>query len=163
MTILLWGLPDDPPMAAVKDALDVFGTPYFFLDQRDVAHTQVRFHVGRTVSGILNNNGTTLCLEDVTAVYLRPHDTRRLPDVARAGENSSLWRHALRVDEMLLSWADLTPAAVLNRPTAAASNGSKPYQASLIRRQGFEVPDTLITTSAASLDSFRVQHGPIIF
>jgi hypothetical protein len=163
VTILLWGLPDDPPMAAVKDALDIFGTPYFFLNQREVRDTHVRLNVGRTISGVLNSNGTTLDLEDVTAVYLRPHDTRRLPDIATAGENSPLWRHALRVDEILFSWADLTPAAVLNRPTAAASNGSKPYQASLISAHGFDIPDTLITTSSAALEPFRDQYGEIIF
>ncbi len=163
MTTLLWGLPDDPPMAAVKNALDILGSPYFFLDQREVSDTHVRFHVGRTMSGTLRSNGAALRLEDVTAVYLRPHDTRRLPDVARAGDNSSLWRHALRVDEILLSWADLTPAAVLNRPSAAASNSSKPYQADLIRAHGFDVPDTLITTSSAALETLRIQHDEIIF
>jgi hypothetical protein len=163
MTILLWGLPDDPPMAAVKNALDILGSPYFFLDQREVSETHVRFHVGHTMSGTLRSNGATIHLEDVTGVYLRPHDTRRLQDVAQAGENSPLWRHALRVDEILLSWADLTPAAVINRPSAASSNSSKPYQAALIRDHGFDVPDTLITTSSAALERLRIQHDQIIF
>src|SRR5215472_38602 len=133
MTILLWGLPDDPPLAAVREALDVFGARYFFLDQRQVADTHVHFHAGRTLSGTLRSSGVALRLEDITAVYLRPHDTRRLPDIAGAGENSMPWRRALTVDEMLLSWADSSSAVVLNRPSAAASNSSKPYQAAILR------------------------------
>ena len=161
--ILLWGLPSDPPIVAVKDALDTLGSPYFFFDQLEVCRAHVRFQVGRTLAGTLSCNGATLRLEEVTGVYLRPHDTRRLPEIAWAGEHSSLRQQALRVDELLLSWADLTPATVLNRPATSASNGSKPYQATLIRGHGFSVPDTLITTSVAAVKRFQAQHGDIIF
>jgi len=52
---------------------------------------------------------------------------------------------------------------VLNRPSAAASNSSKPYQAGLLRAHGFDVPDTLITTTPSALADFRAQHGEVIF
>jgi hypothetical protein len=101
MTVLLWGLPDDPPMSAVKGALDVLHASYVFLDQRDVGETFVSLRVGETITGTLESGGVLLRLEDVTAFYLWPYDTRRLPSVAQAGENSRLWRQALRVDEIL--------------------------------------------------------------
>jgi hypothetical protein len=163
VSILLWGLPEDPPLAAVKDALDGLGASYLFLDQRDIATTRINLRVGRSIGGLLEGPGMRLPLGEVTAFYLRPHDTRRLPAVAEAGENSRLWRHALQTDEILLSWADLTDALVINRPSAAASNNSKPYQASLIKDFGFAVPDTLITTDPDAIQPFRSDHQAIIY
>jgi glutathione synthase/RimK-type ligase-like ATP-grasp enzyme len=52
---------------------------------------------------------------------------------------------------------------VLSRPAAAASNSSKPYQAMLIRRSGFEIPDTLVTTDPEAAEAFRVEHGEVIY
>src|SRR5208337_5620282 len=76
----------------------------------------------------------------------RPHDLHKLSAIASAGEESELWRHALAVEDILLSWSELTPALVLNRPSDMEVNSSKPYQGSLIESFGFQIPDTLITT-----------------
>jgi glutathione synthase/RimK-type ligase-like ATP-grasp enzyme len=46
----------------------------------------------------------------------------------------------------LMEWADVTGALVINRPTAMESNSSKPFQAQLIARAGFAVPETLVTS-----------------
>jgi glutathione synthase/RimK-type ligase-like ATP-grasp enzyme len=163
VSILLWGLPDDSPISAVKDALDVLRAQYVFLDQRDIAETRISLRVGRAVTGLLECAGTQLQLANITAFYLRPYDTRRLPAVAEAGEDSCLWRHALAMDEILLAWADLSTSMVVNRPSAAASNNSKPYQAMLIRAFGFNVPESIIITDPAEVESFRVEHGDIIY
>jgi glutathione synthase/RimK-type ligase-like ATP-grasp enzyme len=44
-----------------------------------------------------------------------------------------------------------------------ASNGSKPYQAALIRQAGFDVPDTLLTNDREALRAFHERHGSIVF
>ena len=44
-----------------------------------------------------------------------------------------------------------------------ATNGSKPYQASIIAAHGFAVPDTLITTETAAVDAFAAQHDQLIY
>src|SRR5439155_3894956 len=41
---------------------------------------------------------------------------------------------------------DAMPALVVNRPSAASSNRSKPLQQQIIARHGFAVPRTLVTT-----------------
>jgi glutathione synthase/RimK-type ligase-like ATP-grasp enzyme len=67
------------------------------------------------------------------------------------------------VDEMLLTWADITPALVLNRPRHMAVNSSKPYQSQLIRRCGFLVPETLISTIPSAALQFQKRHGEVIY
>jgi glutathione synthase/RimK-type ligase-like ATP-grasp enzyme len=44
-----------------------------------------------------------------------------------------------------------------------ASNGSKPYQATLIAAQGFHVPDTLITTDPQAAREFWEYHDEVIY
>jgi glutathione synthase/RimK-type ligase-like ATP-grasp enzyme len=44
-----------------------------------------------------------------------------------------------------------------------ASNGSKPYQAELIRAAGFDVPDTLVSTDPAAVLEFRERCGSVIY
>src|SRR5215208_2607931 len=161
--ILLWGIPADEPLAAVRDALYRLGAPVALLDQRAVLDTGVELSVSTTIRGHLRVGTEQLNLEDVTAVYLRPYEWRRLPVVERAGPASVEWRHALEVEDILVSWAELTPALVINRPTSMAANASKPYQAAHIRALGFAVPDTLITTDPQAALDFWAQHGSVIY
>jgi glutathione synthase/RimK-type ligase-like ATP-grasp enzyme len=63
----------------------------------------------------------------------------------------------------LNAWTELTPAHVLNRPSAAASNRSKPYKLGLIAAAGFAVPDTLVTTDSNDVRAFWDEHGTIVY
>lgn len=161
--ILLWGLPGDRPLTAVRDALQRLGCPVLFLDQQAVLHTEVELCVGSIVEGILRTRDEVIELNKVKAVYLRPYDTRRLPVVANVDKDSEMWRHALAVEDILMSWAELTPAMVINPPTAMATNNSKPYQAAWIKAHGFEIPDTLITTDPGAALEFWRHHGSVIY
>ena len=162
-TILLWGLPADPPIAAVRDALLQAGCRVTLLDQRAVHETAVELAAASATEGSLRIGDATLELADVKALYLRPHDSRELAQVAAAGEASELWRHALAVQDILMSWADLTSALVLNRPSDMAANNSKPYQSAWIRSLGFAIPDTLITTDSEAALDFWKRHDRVIY
>jgi hypothetical protein len=153
-TILLWGLASDPPIAAVAELLRRAGARVTVLDQQSVAHTRVQLVVSSAVEGVLRLGDQRLDLAAVKSVYLRPQDSRELPGAAR---------HALAVEDMMLSWSELTPALVLNRPSHMAANNSKPYQAQWIESLGFKIPDTLITTDPAAAVQFWRQHGEIIY
>jgi glutathione synthase/RimK-type ligase-like ATP-grasp enzyme len=65
--------------------------------------------------------------------------------------------------QALSAWAELTSAAVLNRPSAAASNRSKPYQLGPIRAAGFAAPDTLVTTTPEDVYAFWAEHHTIVY
>ena len=62
-----------------------------------------------------------------------------------------------------MTWTSLTPARVVNRVAAMASNSSKPYQAQLIRTVGFDVPETLVTNDPDLVRDFVADHGRVIY
>lgn len=161
--ILLHGLETDTPLEAVYGALKKLGQPVMFLDQSKIAEIEIDFTVGSTIEGWIKLDHQTLDLRSVTSAYLRPYDSRQLPDVERSGQGSSLWNHALLLEDVLFSWAELTQALVINRPISMASNNSKPFQSIKIRSSGFDIPDTLITTDPQAVLEFWKMHGTIIY
>jgi hypothetical protein len=163
MLVLLWGLESDPPLAAVRKQLHELGVPTELVDQRQVLDTEIRLDVAENVNASLRMRHREIALNAVTAVYVRPYDTRELPAIANAGRQSSAWRHALEVDDILASWSEITPAFVVNRLGATAANSSKPYQLSEIRGLGFSVPETLITTDPIAARAFWEHHNTVIY
>jgi hypothetical protein len=152
--ILLWGLPDDAPLAAVHAALERRGESVLFIDQRLLADAALDLEVGADVRASLRFGSRLVDLDDVTAVYVRPYDVR---DVQ--GDDV----RTLSFEDALVCWCELTPALVVNRPSAMASNNSKPYQAALIRAHGLRTPDTLVTTDPAAAAEFAARHGEVIY
>jgi glutathione synthase/RimK-type ligase-like ATP-grasp enzyme len=65
--------------------------------------------------------------------------------------------------DTLTRWAEIAPARVVNRVAPMGSNFSKPYQAQLIQRYGFEVQETLITNDPELVREFRAKHGRVIY
>jgi len=163
MLILLWGVASEEPLAAVGAALDHLGVPTQVVDQRDVLDTEIDLEVGETVHGEVRVRDRRVDLSAVTGCYLRPYDIHHLPAVADAGPDGPSWRHADAIDECLLCWSAITPALVVNRPQTMASNGSKPYQLDLIRRFGFQIPQTLVTTCSAEVRAFWQRHDTVIY
>jgi hypothetical protein len=161
--IFLWGMDGDPPLDAVRRALDRRKARYFFLDQRAILDTEVHLDVGVEARGHVRHRGQELRFEEVTASYIRPDDSRQLADVSAAGPQSRAWLHALSVEDALLSWTEVTPALVINRPSAMASNASKPYQLELIHALGFETPETLVTTDPDAALAFWNEHEEVIY
>jgi predicted ATP-grasp superfamily ATP-dependent carboligase len=161
--ILLWGLPEEGPLAAVTAALREAGAEFAFIDQRRVLKTKIRVTAGEQVAGSVALDGLHVDLENVGAAYIRPYDSRLVSRV-RAAKNALLAEvRASTVDDILLNWCDITPALVLNRPCHMASNGCKPYQSQLIRQFGFRVPETLITTTPSAAQEFQQQHEGVIY
>jgi glutathione synthase/RimK-type ligase-like ATP-grasp enzyme len=116
--------------------------------------------VAESVTGALRIGEDWLDLSAVTALYLRPFDPRDLPSCAGSDGTFS---HALAVQDTLLSWAELTPALVLNRPSHMAANNSKPFQSRWIESLGFNIPQTLLTTDPAAARAFLRLHGRVIY
>ncbi len=163
MLVLLWGFETDPPLLAVREQLGILGTPSVLVDQRLVLDTDVNLQVGEEIEAIIQIGGCEIDLANVTAAYIRPHDSHRLPEISSAGPQSLAWQHAIEVDDVLSSWSEMTSAFVLNRLSAMASNSSKPYQLQQIQRLGFSVPETLITTDPKAALAFWERHGNVIY
>jgi RimK-like ATP-grasp domain len=161
MLVLLWGLEEDAPLSEVRDQLELLDVPMKFVDQRGVLETEVEVEIGDTVEGCIRIGNDNINLAEVSAVYVRPYESARLPEVAAAG--SAARQHAVQVDDILASWTELTSALVVSRFSASAVNGSKPYQLEQIRNFGWSVPETLITTDADEARVFWRQHGEVVY
>lgn len=164
--ILLWGLLQDAPLARVRDELERLGTPVFLVDQRAVLESGIRLEVGDgegPVHGELTVGRSTVDLTEVTAAYARPYDAWRIGAVARAGRDSAEARHAARFEDSLWLWCELTVARVVNRPGRMAGNSCKPGQAERIRRHGFRVPHTLVTTDVGALRRFTAGYERVVY
>jgi len=161
--ILLWGPSSDSPLQAVRSELLRIGYQATFIDQQLIFETEVNFTAGRVIAGQIRVASQTIDLSSIKSVYLRPDDPRDLPTVAETSANRKLRRHALAVHDVLISWADLTPALVINRPADMAANSSKPYQGAWIESLGFRTPKTLLTTDPVAVMEFWEQHGCVIY
>jgi hypothetical protein len=163
MLVLLWGLGSEQPLAAVRGELNRLGVPVLMLDQREVMDTGIHLCVGQDLTGGIRLRDEWVDLSSISAAYLRPYDSRLLPAVAREGSDGRAWRHALAVERAMASWSEMSGALVVNRPRAMAANGSKPYQLEQIRKLGFRVPETLITTDPDAALEFWKRHVTVIY
>jgi len=124
---------------------------------------RIEFSVDDGVSCVVEWNGLRLDLDRVTAAYLRPYDPYGVADVTATPRDSPARRHAAAVYEALRLWGDLTAARVINRLGCMGSNNSKPYQAEMIRRFGFAIPDTIVTTDPDTAREFCERHGEVVY
>ncbi|HTU62061.1 MAG TPA: hypothetical protein VMF89_26570, partial [Polyangiales bacterium] len=157
---VLLGLPSEPPLAAVASALHALGAPFRVLNQREllgasIATTWDHGHSRATI----DYGDRQLALDDVSGVYTRLTSFGVLPELIA---EPALWPNAQRLHSALEAWLETTPACVINRTTANDSNNSKPYQ-SLIIREYFDVPATLVTNEASAVHEFRREVGDVIY
>jgi hypothetical protein len=163
MLILLWGIGAEEPLAAVLQELIRLGAATCLIDQYDVLNTEIELDIAADVGGTVRTKDQAIDLAEVTACYLRPYSWQDLPAVAHIPMNSSAWHHAAAIEDVLSCWSEITPALVVNRLAAMAGNGSKPYQLAHIRRFGFRVPDTIVTTDPGVARAFWEHHGSVIY
>lgn len=162
--ILLCGIPSEGPLSLVKQRLDVLGLPYRLLNQRRFAGTRLSYAIASgSVGGELWLGGERVDLATVTGVYLRLMDDQSLPELRGLPLDAPARQQCRNFHDVVYRWLGVAQTRVLNRPAAMASNGSKPYQAQVIRRAGFDIPDTLITNEPAHVLEFRRRHGRIVF
>jgi glutathione synthase/RimK-type ligase-like ATP-grasp enzyme len=159
--ILVWSVLKDSAASAVAAALERLGGDARFFDQNDALEAGLELSVDSGVTGRLQLPGGDIRLDEISAAYIRPHESRRLQTIASAPEHAQTSVAAL--DHALLGWCEITPARVVNRPSAMASNHSKPYQSSIIHAQGFDVPETLVTTDKDALEAFWEKHQSIVY
>jgi hypothetical protein len=161
--ILLYGLRSDPPLELVRRRLEKRGAPLLFLDQDEIGEIDLDFEYKPSPSGTICFGSLSVAVEDIGAMYVRPYDFRQLPGLEELGPSSREWKHAAIVEDMLWGFADSATCLVLNRPSAMMSNGSKPYQCSLIAEEGFAIPPTMITTDPAVAEEYWGRHGQVIY
>ncbi len=162
--ILVCGIPSETPLRMVTYNLERMGAEFVLLNQRAFPTCQLWFEVnGGEVIGELKIAERTYELQEFTAVYPRLMDDRFLPELSDEPADSSLRKYCRSFHDTLTRWMEIAPALVINRCAPMATNSSKPYQAQLIREQGFRVPETLITNDPKLVREFRAKHGRVIY
>jgi hypothetical protein len=158
--ILLWGLPEEEPLAAVGHALHARGARTVMVDQRRALSTRMR---QGPQGPVLRLPGADVPLGEVTAAYPRPYPW--VPPQASRDRPGCLVarRHVARLEHELWQWTATTTATVVNRPAAAASNSAKPVQTRVARACGFAVPDTLLTNDLGQARAFAARHGRVVY
>jgi RimK-like ATP-grasp domain len=155
--VLLWGLPEDEPLAAVHYALQALGAQVIMTDQRRALST----HVLRGPDGpLLRQRDRVRPLGEVTAAYPRPY---LCPPPRSCPARLVAQRHVARLENELWQWTTTTTATVVNRPAPGASNSTKPMQTQVARACGFRVPDSLLTNDPEHLRAFTARHGTVIY
>ncbi|MCG8461097.1 MAG: hypothetical protein MI919_32840 [Holophagales bacterium] len=162
--ILLAGIPTETPLQRVAAELDAMGEPYLVFHQRRFAEIEIDASIDRgRVLGWLRIGGQVCRLEDLRGCYSRMIDDRGLPEVAHLDDAAPLRRRCRAVHDTLIQIWDLLDARLVNRLAPMASNGSKTYQARLIREHGFHVPETLVSNDPDAVRAFRQRHRRVVY
>lgn len=158
--ILVIGTASEDPVRRVIDEAVEAGIDTVILDEAEASswnldarsdETGLSLHA-RTAAGDVE-------LSAATGVYLRltsprHHGRIRDPLEQQRGEAAI---------SLISAWADVADLRVANRPTAMASNSSKPFQAALIRSLGFSVPETLVSNDPDAVRAFWEARGRLIY
>lgn len=163
--IVLWGLTGDGPFDRVHEALRRRRAKFAVVDQRDALRMSTVLRFDGALHASLRVGRRHIALGEATAAYWRTYDSRRLPAVleSKKSAQSAALTAVWSVEETLLVWLEMSDGIIVNRPSAMASNGSKPYQLQMLRGAGFEVPRTLITTDAGAVLRFWTDCSSVIY
>jgi glutathione synthase/RimK-type ligase-like ATP-grasp enzyme len=158
--ILLCGIPSETPLRLVRERLDDSGGDYMMFNQRHFANCEIHFEIeSGNVTGQLRMGEQVYPLEAFRAIYSRMMDDRNLPELTDEAPGSELRTYCRSFHDTLTRWMEIAPAEVINRCAPMASNASKPYQTQLIHKDGFLIPETLITNDPQLVREFYEQHG----
>ncbi len=152
-------------MKLVVDQLDRLEASYAMFNQRKFAETDVEFEVlsGGTIQGDIRLGNSAYSLNEFGGVFTRMMDDQGLPELKNEPLESFKRRRCRSVHETLVRWCEIAPGKIVNRSTPQGSNASKPYQAQLIRKSGFLIPETLITNDPTLVMEFYSEHKRIIY
>jgi glutathione synthase/RimK-type ligase-like ATP-grasp enzyme len=139
------------------------GFPYRLLDlARYPAGYRVTWHwTDAGPVGTIAGPDWVLSIDAIAGVYVRflgPEG--RLPP---QGDPEAAAALQFEADAGLMALLEDLPCPVVNRIGGGMSNNSKPYQALLLRRAGFKVPATLVTSDPAAACAFQAEHGEVIY
>jgi hypothetical protein len=162
--ILLCGIRSEPPLAMVGAELERIGAAFAWFDQRQTLETSLDVSLSDTgVCGRLRSPQVELDLETVRAAYVRTMADHLLPEIEALAPGAPERRRSRALHDRMFAWLGVSPARVVNRSEAQASNSTKPYQLQLIVEAGFAVPETLITNDPQEAIAFRDQHRRVVY
>jgi glutathione synthase/RimK-type ligase-like ATP-grasp enzyme len=165
--ILFCGIPSEPPLQYALDAAETAGIEYALFNQRESHFSEITFDIeAGSITGILRLREVDWPLDAFKGVYIRLMEWNCLPENSPSNQGAPAPERVEKsrlFHQALIEWTEMTDCRVLNRGSAMSSNMSKPYQAQIIARCGFEPPATLITNDPDEVREFLFQHGRVIY
>lgn len=165
--ILFAGIPTEPPIALAIESAKRQRIPYLVLNQRRWAFCDllVKMRKGEP-AGQLWLDEKLWPLDEFTGIYARTVDPKALPENRPRGgllPDPHQVARAAFFNEVFNDWLEIAPGRIVNRPSAMASNVSKPFQAQIIAAAGFATPPTLVTNDPEQVREFHARHGRVIY
>jgi RimK-like ATP-grasp domain len=145
--ILICGNFFDPTIIFLRARWDSDHLDYRVLDLANAdTKPDIRMdHKDGVMNGFISGESWRLQAKELTGVFFRNHSC--LPEK----NGSSCYPEC---EPELAAWLNNLPCRVANRPSAAMSNRSKPFQALQIRNCGFAIPETLVTNDPQAVRQF---------
>jgi glutathione synthase/RimK-type ligase-like ATP-grasp enzyme len=162
--IVVYGIPSEPPIALVLDALVRRGIDHVVVSQRSLS--SLEWSVTPEPSGVegwLRLNGTRIELNSLRGIYARPIDYRSLPEYLGAGASDVVRKRIAASSGLLRAICNHNELVVVNRPRNMFSNNSKSLQSQLIRAQGFSIPRTVITNDLPTVLALRAECEELVY
>ena len=172
MTVLLWGVPTEAPVAMVASELARLRADVVVVHPGAAAGQRVCAQIGprrdpagaASLCGTLRADGRTVDLAAIVGAYLRPVEPGLVP---RSGGTEQALGQARRVYDALSGFTEVAPRVtgcrVANRLSAMSSNISKPFQAQAILRHGFAIPQTLVSDDPDEVLDFAGRHRGVVY
>ena len=154
--ILLWGSPDDEPMAMARASLERAGANCFFLDHRRIFASEIdgTFSAAEGCRCTVTDGDAAFDLRDVSAAYVRGGNYLGYEEMLNRPRDDPLSVKASGFELQLTASLDASDAMVVNRAEPSATNNSKPCQLTVIRQAGLHIPDTLISNDRGAAERY---------
>jgi glutathione synthase/RimK-type ligase-like ATP-grasp enzyme len=159
---MLWGLLEDQTLRSVFECLRAVEANIIFVNHADVDRTRVQIDVAADITYGIASDSVCFRLDTLQAAYLRPYDIKYYE---RATADTTAVHHSdpRFVHQLINTWAEYSPATIINRPSAEGSNHSKLYQALRIADGGFLTPESLVTNARDRALTFLADHRRVIY
>ena len=163
--ILLYGIEEDSPISLVKDELAHAGADYCFLNHRNIFNSSIEFTFSKKKSAeiIIHSPGLTIDFSQVTAAYARPYNFMDYVEMKGKSSDDPLAIAAMGFENQLMSCLDASDGFIVNKSEPSASNNSKPYQLSVIKEAGLNIPETYITNEPAGAIQFLNMNPDCVY
>ncbi len=158
--ILILGIPSESPVSMLTAACRAGGYPFVLFSQRTQEHWRIETDNNHVDNSIFTDGTREVRFANLTGIYLRTMDPTKIPEFENSPQKAQIEAMYLRLFKLL---DVVTIPRVVNPPSPMMSNGSKPYQAMIIRDHGLSIPETCITSNREVAAEFIARHGSVIY